>query len=334
VRWQDINVKIIAIEEHWNSASIREALDRLPGGARDESVAFNTMGDNQARLGDIGPGRIEAMDAAGIDVSILSVVTPATQALPAREAVTLAREANDEATDAVRAHPDRFRALATLPTSDPQAAAAELERCATQLGHVGAMVFGRTGTRPLDDPGYDDLLATAARLHQPVFIHPQIPSNELRDAAYRGLDPLIDLGLATFGWGWHMDAGLSALRLILRGTFDRYPDLQLVLGHWGEMLLFWMDRADSLSGIAKHLERRVSEYITTNIHITSSGMLQERLLRHALDFTSADRVLFSTDYPFHRPDATAVERFFNAVPDPADQSKIASGNAAALFRLA
>jgi predicted TIM-barrel fold metal-dependent hydrolase len=330
---EEVTVKIIAIEEHWNSVSIRDALDHLQGGARDESVAFNTMGDNQARLEDIGRGRIEAMDAAGIDVSILSVVTPATQALPAREAVALARDANDEATSAVRAHPGRFRALATLPTSDPQAAAAELERCATQLGHVGAMVHGRTGTRPLDDPAYDDLFATAARWRQPIFIHPQIPSNQLRDAAYRGLDPLVDLGLATFGWGWHMDAGLSALRLILRGTFDRHPGLQLVLGHWGEMLLFWMDRADSLSGIAKHLERRVSDYITTNIHITSSGMLQERLLRHTLDFTGADRVLFSTDYPFHRPDATAVEQFFDAIPHPADRTKIASGNAEALFRL-
>jgi predicted TIM-barrel fold metal-dependent hydrolase len=326
-------MKIIAIEEHWNSAGIRDALDRLQGGARDESVALNTMGDNQARLEDIGQGRIEAMDAAGIDVSILSVVTPATQALPAREAVTLARDANDEAADAVRAHPARLRAFGTLPTSDPQAAAAELERCATRLGHVGAMVHGRTGTRTLDDPAYDDLFATAARLHQPIFIHPQIPSNELRDAAYRGLDPLVDLGLATFGWGWHMDTGLSALRLILRGTFDRHPDLQLVLGHWGEMLLFWMDRADSLSGIAKQLERRVSDYIKTNIHITSSGMLQERLLRHTLDFTGADRVLFSTDYPFIRPDAAAIEQFFDAVPDPAACSKVASGNAEALFHL-
>jgi predicted TIM-barrel fold metal-dependent hydrolase len=331
---EDVNVKIIAVEEHWNSVSIRDALDRLQGGARDESVAFNTMGDNQARLEDTGQGRVEAMDAAGIDVSILSVVTPATQALPAADAVALAREANDEATDAVRAHPDRFRAFATLPTSDPQAAAAELERCATQLGHVGAMVHGRTGSRTLDDPAYDDLFATAARLHQPVFIHPQIASNELRDAAYRGLDPLTDLGLATFGWGWHMDAGLAALRLILRGTFDRHPDLQLVLGHWGEMLLFWMDRADSLSGVAKHLERRVSDYITTNIYVTSSGMLQERLLRHALDFTSADRVLFSTDYPFHQPDAAAVEHFLDAVPDPSDRAKIAFGNAEGLFRLA
>jgi predicted TIM-barrel fold metal-dependent hydrolase len=331
---ENTNVKIIAIEEHWNSATIRDALDRLPDWARDESVAFNTMSDNQARLEDIGRGRIEAMDATGIDISILSVVTPATQALPAPEAIVLAREANDEATDAVRARPARFRAFATLPTSDPQAAAAELERCATRLGHVGAMIHGRTGTRSLDDPAYDDLFATAARLRQPIFIHPQIPSNELRDAAYRGLDPLTDLGLASFGWGWHMDAGLSALRLILRGTFDRHPDLQLILGHWGEMLLFWMDRVDSLSAVAKHLERRVSDYIKTNIHITSSGMLQERLLRHTLDFTSADRVLFSTDYPFHRPDAAAVEQFFDAIPDPSDHSKIAFGNAEALFRLA
>ncbi len=211
-------MKIIAIEEHWNSVGIRDALDRLADGARDESVAFNTMGDNQIRLEDIGQRRIEAMDAAGIDVSILSVVTPATQALPAREAVALARDANDEATDAVRAHPARFRAFATLPTSDPQAAAAELERCATRLGHAGAMAHGRSGSRPLDDPAYDDLFATAARLHQPIFIHPQIPSNELRDAAYRGLDPLVDLGLPTFGWGWHMDTGLSALPAAVRQT--------------------------------------------------------------------------------------------------------------------
>ncbi len=326
-------MKVIAIEEHWNSISIRDALGRLRDGERDESTAFNTLGDNQARLEDIGPGRVEAMDAAGIDVSVLSVVTPATQALPAREAVPLARDANDEATDAVRAHPDRLRAFATLPAGDPQAAAAELERCATQLGHVGAMVFPRMATRALDDPAYDDLFATAARLRQPVFIHPQIPSNELRDAAYRGFDPLTDLGLATFGWGWHMDAGLSALRLILRGTFDRHPDLQLVLGHWGEMLLFWTDRADSLSGVARHLQRRVSDYITANFYITSSGMLQERLLRHTLDFTSADRVLFSTDYPFHQPSAAAVRQFFDAIPDPADRSKVASGNAEALFHL-
>jgi uncharacterized protein len=130
-----------------------------------------------------------------------------------------------------------------------------------------------------------------------------------------------------------MDAGLSALRLILRGTFDRHPDLQLVLGHWGEMLLFWMDRADSLSSVTRHLARQVSDYIKTNIHITSSGMLRERLLRHTLDYTAASQVLFSTDYPFHRLGATAIKQFFDAIPNPADRTKIASGNAEALFRL-
>lgn len=326
-------MKIIAIEEHWNSTGIRAALDRLSGDSRDDSVALNERDDNQARLEDIGRDRIARMDAAGIDVSILSVVTPATQALPAADAVALARDANDEATAAVRAHPDRLRAFATLPTGDPQAAAAELERCATELGHVGAMLHGRSGTRTLDDPAYDDLFATAARHRQPIFIHPQIPSNQLRDAAYRGFDPLVELGLATFGWGWHMDAGLAALRLILTGTFDRHPELRLVLGHWGEMLLFWMDRADSLSGVATHLERRVSDYIRTNIHITSSGMLQERLLRHTLDFTDAGQVLFSTDYPFIRPDAAAVDRFFDAIPSD-QRTKIAYSNAEILFRLA
>ena len=125
------------------------------------------------------------------------------------------------------------------------------------------------------------------------------------------------------------------MRLILRGTFDRYPGLQLVLGHWGEMQLFWvdMDRADSLSCGASHPERQVLDYIKTNIHITSSGMLPERLLRHTLDFTGADRVLFSTDYPFHQPGRVAVGQFFDAISNPADRSKIASGNAEALFHL-
>ena len=327
------DMKIIAIEEHWNTPGIRDALDRLPAAERDESVVFNGMGDIGAQLEDIGQGRIQAMDLAGIDIAILSVVTPATQALSAEDAVALAKEANDQAAEAVRAFPARFRAFATLPTPDPRAAAAELERCAG-LGHVGAMVFGRTGSRPLDDPAFDDLLATAARLRQPLFIHPQIPSNALREAAYRGLgDRDLELALATFGWGWHQDCGLAALRLILSGAFDRHPDLQIVLGHFGEMLLFAIDRVNSLSHVARHLQRRVADYIDTNFWITNSGMTQPRLLRHTLDFIGADRVMYSTDYPFHQPDAAAAAQFLSTVEDSADRAKIASGNAAALFGL-
>jgi predicted TIM-barrel fold metal-dependent hydrolase len=326
-------LRVIAIEEHWTTEGIDRALRAEPAAVRDESVALNDRGDIPARLLDVGEQRIEAMDAAGVDVQILSIAPPGTQGLPAPEAIALSRDANDRASEAVGGHPLRLRAMTTLPTSDPDAAVAELQRTADASGHVGVMSYGRSGERPLDDPVYDDLLAAAASLRRPVFIHPQIPPNGVREASYRGFDPTVDLALATFGWGWHIEAGLAALRLIVRGTFDRHPDLQIVLGHWGEMLLFALDRIDSLSNVATHLERRVAEYFATNIHIATSGMLTPRLLRHALDFMSVDRILLSGDYPFHRLDAPSITEFLQTLPDRDDQQKIAHANAEVLYGL-
>ncbi|GAB2725525.1 amidohydrolase family protein [Kitasatospora kifunensis] len=326
-------MRVIAIEEHWTTTGIDQALRAQPPGARDESLALSDRGGIPARLLDIGEQRIEAMDAAGVDVQILSIAPPGTHGLPASEAVALSRDANDRASEAVHRYPTRLRAMTTLPMSDPQAALAELQRTAHAPGHVGIMSYGRSGERPLDDPAYDELFAAAADLGRPVFIHPQIPPNAVRQASYRGFDPTVELALATFGWGWHVEAGTAALRLILRGTFDRHPNLQIVLGHWGEMLLFALDRVDSLSNIATHLERRVADYFATNIHIATSGMLTPRLLRHALDYTSVDRILLSGDYPFHRLDAATLTDFLQTLPDHNDQQKIAHTNAASLFGL-
>ncbi|GAB2662602.1 amidohydrolase family protein [Saccharopolyspora gloriosae] len=327
-------MRLIAIEEHWTTEGIDRALRSRPAGARDESVVLNDRGDIPERLLDIGDRRIEAMDAAGVDVQILSIAPPGTHGLPAREAIELSRDANDQVSEAVRRHPARLRAMTTLPMSDPEAAVAELERIAGDPAHVGIMSYGRSGERPLDDPANDDLLATAAKAGKPIFLHPQIPPDAVREASFGGFDPMTGLALATFGWGWHVEAGLAVLRLIVRGTFDRHPDLQVVLGHWGEMLLFALDRVDGLSNVATHLERRVADYFRTNIHIATSGMLAPRLLRHALDYTSTDRILFSGDYPFHRVDATAVGGLLNELPDPGDRRKITHANAEALFGLA
>jgi predicted TIM-barrel fold metal-dependent hydrolase len=327
-------MRVIAIEEHWTTREIDRVLRAQPTGARDESVVLNDRGDIPGRLLDVGESRIEAMDAAGVDVQILSIAPPGTHGLPGREAIALSRDANDRASDATGRFPTRLRAMTTLPMSAPDAAVAELQRTANAPGHVGIMSYGRSGDRPLDDPANDELLAAAASLKRPVFIHPQIPPNAVREASYRGFDPTTDLALATFGWGWHIEAGLAALRLIVRGTFDRHPDLQIVLGHWGEMLLFALDRIDSLSNIATHLERRVADYFNSNVHVATSGMLTPRLLRHALDYTSIDRILLSGDYPFHRLNATTITDFLQTLSAGDDQQKIAHVNAESLYGLA
>jgi uncharacterized protein len=322
-------VTLIAIEEHWIMPALTAALTALPPHARDESLAFNEMGDHQQRLEDLDAGRIAAMDAQGIDVSILALTPPGTQPLPRGEAVRLSRAANDLAAAAVGRHPSRFRAMSTLPMSSPRDVAGELERAAG-LGHVGTMVYGRSGDVFLDDPVYDDFFAAAAELGQPVFIHPQLPSPAVRDASYRGFGPVTDLALATFGWGWHLDAATAALRLILRGTFDRHPELQVVLGHWGEMLLFWLDRANSLSQVAG-LRRSVSECIRSNFFITASGMLNPALLHHALSVTTVDRLIFSTDYPFQHPTAKDITSFLEHLSPGTDREKFSSANAASLY---
>ena len=249
---------------------------------------------------------------------------------PTRSA--LSREANDVAAEAVRRHPTRLRAFATLPLADPAAAVAELERAAA-LGFVGTMVYGRVGDVPLDDPRFDEVLARGRRRwgsRSSSTRRSRRPA--VREAQYAGFDPMTDLALATFGWGWHLEAALAALRLIVRGTLDRHPDLQLVLGHWGELLLFWRDRTDSLSRVAG-LERKVSDYVRTNVHVTASGMLSPALLHHALEVTTPDRLLFSTDYPFQRPTRVEIDAFVAELPGDHERELFTSGNARALFGL-
>lgn len=322
---------LIGIEEHWLSDPVDRALRGLTGDDRDASLVLNDHGDVRSRLADVGAGRLAAMDAQGVDVQVLSLAPPGAQVPVAADAVALARDANDEAAATVGAHPDRFRAMATLPLADPVAAAAELER-AVSLGLTGVMTYGRVGDVTLDDPRFDDLWAVAAQLHQPVFVHPQVPPGAVRRAAYSGLGDPVDLALATFGWGWHLEAGTAALRLMASGALDRHPDLQLVLGHWGELLLFWHGRADGIARMAG-LDRSVTEYLRENVRITASGMLDPALLRHALAVTSVDRLLFSTDHPFQAPTAEEVRAFLDAFPDAAARRAFASGNARRLFGL-
>ncbi|GAA2749059.1 amidohydrolase family protein [Amnibacterium kyonggiense] len=327
-----MSAALIGVEEHWVLDGIDRAARALPPERRDPSLALNDFGDAAERLGDLGAGRLAAMDEQGLAVQVVSLAPPATHGLDAADAVPLSRDANDRAAAAVAAAPDRLRAFATLPLADPAAAAAELERAAA-LGVVGAMVYGRTGDVPLDGPQFEDVWAVAEERRLPIFIHPQVPPRAVRETAYAGIDELPDLALATFAWGWHLEAGTAALRLMAAGVLDRHPGLRLVLGHWGELLLFWHDRADGLARAAG-LQRSITEYLRENVWITASGMLDPAMLRHALSITTPDRLLFSTDYPFQHPTRAQIDAFLAEFPDDASRIAFTSGNARTLLGVA
>jgi predicted TIM-barrel fold metal-dependent hydrolase len=324
-------VTLIGIEEHWTFEGIDRALRAQPPKSFDDSLALNDHGDAAGRLADVGPMRVAAMDEQGLDLQVLSLAPPGTQGLATADATALSRDANDAVIALVSENPIRFRAMATLPLADPAAAAVELNRVAG-LGLTGAMVYGRTGDVTLDDPRFEDLWTVAAELGQPIFIHPQIPPRGIRDAAYRGLGEFADLALATFSWGWHLEAGTAALRLMASGVLDRQPNLRLILGHWGELLLFWHQRADGLARAA-HLDRSITEYLQQNVWITASGMLDPAMLKHALSITTPGRIMFSTDYPFQQPTRHEIDAFLAGFPDDAARIAFSSGNAEELFQL-
>jgi predicted TIM-barrel fold metal-dependent hydrolase len=289
--------------------------------------------DDQLR--DLGDLRLKEMDAAGIDFQVISHTPPGAQHLERAEAVTRSRKANDLLATAIRARPDRFAGFATLPTSDPVAAADELERTVADYGFVGTLLGSTLGTNGafLDDARFEPLLDRAERLNVPIYLHPSEPPAGLFEMLYEGLPHTVGRTMAEAGWGWHAEAGLHALRLVFAGVFDRHPRLRLILGHCGEMLPFMLARIDNLlrperSGLAKP----ASEYFFRNVWVTTSGMFSLPPVLCTIQVFGVDRVLFSVDYPY-AANASGRELLDKLPLNPADLEKIAGGNAERLLGL-
>ena len=202
----------------------------------------------EARLLDLGEGRIAEMDSQGIDVQVLSMAQPGLEHSAADRAVPVARAFNDRVAEAVAAHPDRFAAFAALPTAAPDEAARELARAVNELGLKGALVNGRTQERFLDDQFFWPMFESAEALGVPIYLHPMPPPQAVYDAYYAGFGDDVGFMLAAPAWGWHIETGLHALRLILAGVFDRFPALQIIIGHMGEAIPFMLARVDETLG--------------------------------------------------------------------------------------
>jgi uncharacterized protein len=319
-------MKTIGTEEHLVTDEVVAAWNRLDPDARADTRAGVPPGEVGERLREVGERRIAAMDEAGLDVQVISLTSPGLHNLPADEAVRLQVETNDRIAELVASHPDRFQGFATLAMPAPAAAAEELERAVTKLGFQGALLFGRTGDRNLDHADNWPVFEAAASLRAPLYIHPQIPQPRVRAALYGGFDEAIDNAFATFGIGWHYESGVQFLRLALAGVFDRFPDLQVLLGHWGEVVLFYLDRADGLAIQAK-LPQTFTEYARRNAYITAGGVYSGRYLRWAVEVVGVERVLFASDYPYRPGPEGGVEHFLQAAGlGHADQERVAAGN--------
>ena len=284
-------MRLVAIEEHYATQDLFAAtgidVSWLPGAVG-------------PKLLDVANERLAAMDAAGIDLQVLSALAPAAQELPSETAVPMARGLNTSLHDAVVARwPDRFSAFATLPTGDPDAAAAELEYAVRELRFVGALVNGTTGGRFLDHPDFNPILETAARLNVPIYLHPGAPPPQVVETYYSGLKPSVGRMLGMAGYGWHYETSLHALRLVVSGVFDRLPTLQIILGHLGEGLPFHLSRIEEmLTPLTAELNKPVGQYFRDNFWITTSGYFFDGPMRLTREVFGDDRLMFSVDYPF------------------------------------
>ncbi len=342
-------MKIITIEEHVSDPDLAKACAKAQFEESPYMAAWASEPDDGAvsqsdgpqlvsakvamsLARDMGAKRIAEMDANGIDMQILSY-SNSPQLLAGDEAIPLARNANDVLAAAVSAHPDRFGAFATLPWSAPEAAAAELERTVSQLGFKGALLTGRPGETFLDDPKYSPILAAAEALEVPIYTHPGVPVRRVQEAYYAGLDPSVSARLSMFGWGWHAEAGVQIVRMILAGIFDKHPKLNIIAGHWGEMVPFYLARLDSsLQQNKTGLQRTITETFTQHVYVTPSGMLNLPHLQFTHQVMGSDRLIYAVDYPYLTNHGARA--FLETAPiSQADKEKFAHGNAERLFRL-
>jgi uncharacterized protein len=322
-------MRIITLEEHVSTPAFLQAVD-----ARSRRDLTNEyIRRVREKLVDLEAGRLADMDAAGIDIQVLSLAGGDMDRLVSSTATTLARDVNDALAAAVRAHPTRFAAFASLNLQNPESAASELERCIRKLHFTGVMVNGTTNGAFLDHPRFTPFWEAAHALDVPVYLHPAPPPEPVREAYFGDLPDELGFMLSTAGWGWHVETGMHALRLMASSLFDRFPSLQIVVGHMGEDLPYSLARADSvLSRTRRQKSRSIAEIFHQHFHITTSGYFTLPPLLCALEVVGADRILFSIDYPFSSTETG--RHFLDSWPlNPTDVQKIAHGNAERLLKL-
>ena len=311
----------IALEEHF---SIREL---LPTSEALEFFDPQVLDVIEPLLPELAETRLANMDNAGIEIAVLSQTAPGIQAISdSSEASTMARHANDALHTSIALQPQRFRGFAALNLQDIDAACAELKRCVNELGFVGALVNGCTQGEYLDNPRLDPLWLTLEQLDVPLYLHPGLPTNQPASMVK-------ELDGAT--WGWSFDTATHALRLIVKGVFEKHPNAKVILGHMGENLPFYLWRLDSRYSSTRYrndIGTTPSAVFRQNFFITTSGVCDDAALQCSIATLAPERIMFSTDYPYE--DIEPARRWIAAATiDPLAKTMISRDTARTLLRL-
>jgi predicted TIM-barrel fold metal-dependent hydrolase len=316
------NCPVIAIEEHYWDRELSATYTGVEGVRNPEMMN---------RLFDLGELRIKEMDEAGVDVQLISHGAPSAQKLTTPDAVAMVRRVNDRLAEAIARHPTRFAGFATLPTSDPAAAADELERMVTQHGFKGAMIHGLANGVFLDDARFRPIFARAEKLDVPIYLHPALPHPQVMDVYYKEYAKDFPMVIRA-AWGFTVETATIAIRLVLSGLFQEHPNLKIVLGHLGETLPFLVWRIDQALSRPGAKPMRFRDVFCNNFWITTSGNFSNPALLCCAMEMGVDRILFAIDWPFvPNPPGT---RWMESVPlCDEDKAKILSGNAKRLFRM-
>jgi predicted TIM-barrel fold metal-dependent hydrolase len=322
-------MRTITLEEHFATPGFLDS----PWGLELKAKASN-FGGRAAKLfeqlGDVGGGRIAEMNAAGIDVQVLSLTSPGTEQAEGADALILARDANDFLADTVKKHPARLAGFAALPTAAPDKAAEELERMVRGHGFKGALINGHSRGRYLDDKFFWPILERAEALDVPIYLHPTQPPRPVIEASYGGFSPIVTELLAGAGWGWHIETAIHVIRLILGGVFDSFPKLQIVIGHMGEALPFMLQRLDVMPMAMTKLSCPISAYLRENVHYTFSGFNFTPTFLDLMLQVGVERIMFSVDHPY--ASMAQARGLLDRLPvSSADRERIAHGKAERLF---
>ena len=324
-------MKVIAIEEHFITPMYREQVGanefrNFYLKSRSEQLGHYIVEQNS----DLGAKRLAHMDAAGVDVQVLSFGSPGPQAFGAEVAIPMARDANDRLYQAIQKNPARLAGFAALPTADPEAAAQELERCVSKLGFKGAMIHGHTRGSFLDERKYWTIFERAQALDVPIYLHPTLPHPQVVKAYFEGYEEL-----ARAGWGFAVDTSCHFLRIVFAGAFDAYPRLRIILGHLGEGLPFAMHRLNDhtwRSAARRGLRKTPLQYMRENLLVTTSGNWYEPAFLCTLLALGADNILFAIDWPYEA-NRTGMDFLRKLSISDSDKEKIAHLNAERVLRM-